>query len=506
MNDLCTKGAAELARMIASREVTSAEVVDAHLSRIAEVNPDLNAVTVTLADEARIAAAAVDRAVAAGAPLGPLAGVPFSIKENIDVAGSATTWGVAALAGQIASTDAPIVARFREAGAIPLARTNMPDFAFRWDTASGRAGRTRNPWDQTRTPGGSSGGEAAALASGMTPLGLGNDLGGSLRVPSQMCGTAALRPSRGRVADGAVTQPFPPSMAVQMTNSQGPMARHVSDLRMALGILSAPDPHARDPRWVPAPLQGPRVDGPIRVAVVRDPGGIGVDTHVRAGIDRAADWLADAGYEVIDAEPPQILEAAAAWADAIWADIGTIWPGMEPVAGADELEFVQACLAQGVFKPVDQGGSLRPGSACTSSARPGHGSSATTPSCSHRSAASARGSWVRTCPASDRSSRRCAWSCRSTSSDCLPAQCPSAPTTACPRAYSSSVPASGRICCWMRPRRSRTGLRSSRPSSREWRCLRRCRRRSADRSGGSRVAMRASSNWPAYRSAHSLGT
>ena len=233
MNELCTKGAMELAAMIASGKTTSAEVVDAHLARIEEVNPHLNAVTVTMADAARAAAAAVDEAAAAGAPLGPLAGVPFTVKENIDVAGSATTWGVAALAEQIASADAPMVARLRESGAIPIARTNLPDFAFRWHTASGRAGHTRNPWDPSRTPGGSSGGEAAALASGMTPLGLGNDLGGSLRLPSQMCGTTALRPSRGRVADGAVTEPSasPMAMAIQMTNCQGPMARRVADLR-----------------------------------------------------------------------------------------------------------------------------------------------------------------------------------------------------------------------------------------------------------------------------------
>lgn len=357
MNELCTKGAGELAGLIASGKVKSAEVVDAYLARIEEVNPALNAVTVTLADEARAAAAAVDRAVAAGASLGPLAGVPFTVKENIDVAGSATTWGVAALAKQIASTDAPMVARLREAGAIPLARTNLPDFAFRWDTVSGVAGRTRNPWDPTRTPGGSSGGEAAALASGMTPLGLGNDLGGSVRVPSQMCGTAALRPSRGRVANGAVTEPWPEPMVIQMTNCQGPMARRVADLRLALEIISAPD--ARDPRWVPAPLQWPAVDGPIRVAVVRNPAGAGIDSHVRAGIDRAAEWLADAGYEVVDAEPPQIAEVAAAWLDAIWADVGALWPvHMEPIAGRDEVEFVKACLAQGVFKPVDQAAQL----------------------------------------------------------------------------------------------------------------------------------------------------
>jgi amidase len=352
MNSLCTKGAVELARMIASGEVKSAEVVDAYLARIAEVNPAINAVTVTLADEARASAAAVDKAVAAGKPLGPLSGVPFSVKENIDVAGSATTWGIAALTNQIASADAPVVARLREAGAIPFARTNLPDFAFRWDTASGRAGRTRNPWDMTRTPGGSSGGEAAALASGMTPLGLGNDLGGSLRVPSHMCGTATMRPSRGRVANNAVTQPWPEPLSIQMTNSQGPMARRIADLRLALKIISAPD--ARDPRWAPAPLEGLPAKQPIRVAVVRNPAGTGIHPHVRAGIDRAAGWLSDAGYDVVDAEPPQILETAQTWFDAIWADVGALWPGMEPVAGQDESVFVKACLDQEIFKPVDQ--------------------------------------------------------------------------------------------------------------------------------------------------------
>jgi amidase len=356
MNELYSRGAGELAGMIVAGEVTSSEVVEAYLARIEEVNPDLNAVTITLAHEARVAAAEVDRARAKGSPLGPLAGVPFTVKENIDVVGSATTWGVAGLAEQVASTDAPMIARMREAGAIPLARTNLPDFAFRWDTTSGRAGHTNNPWDPTRTPGGSSGGEAVALATGMTPLGLGNDLGGSLRVPAQMCGIAAIKPTRGRVAEGAVTEPAVQPMAIQQTMCAGPMARRVADLRLALGILSAPD--ARDPRWVPAPLQGTPVGGPIRVAVVRDPLGAGTDPHVRAGIDRAADWLADAGYDIVDAEPPQIAEATQAWVDTIWADVATIWPGMEPVAGAGVLEFINALLAKGVFKPVDQAAQL----------------------------------------------------------------------------------------------------------------------------------------------------
>lgn len=356
MNELCTRGAGELAGMIASGAVSSSEVIEAHLARIEEVNPDLNAVTATLAEEAREAAAEVDRSVAAGEQVGALAGVPFTVKENIDVAGSATTWGVVAFAEQIAPTNAPTVARLREAGAIPLARTNLPDFAFRWHTESGRAGHTRNPWDANRTPGGSSGGEAVALATGMTPLGLGNDFGGSLRVPSQMCGTAALRPSRGRVAEGNATEPTVHPISIQLTMSAGPMARRVADLRLALGILSAPD--ARDPRWVPAPLDGPAIDGPVRVAVVRDPLGAGIDPQVRAGVDRAAGWLADAGYHVVDAEPPQIAEATEAWVEVMFADAGVTWPRMEPVAGNGLREFIEACFASGVGKPVDQAAQL----------------------------------------------------------------------------------------------------------------------------------------------------
>src|SRR5205085_8204502 len=133
-------------------------------------------------------------------------------------------------------------------------------------------------------------------------------------------------------------------------------ARRIADLRLALGIISAPD--ARDPRYVPAPLEGPALDGPVRVAVVRDPLGAGIDPHVRAGVDRAAGWMADAGYDVVVTEPPQIAEATAAWVDAMFADVGTIWPGMEPVAGSGVIEFINACTDKGVFRPVDQAAQL----------------------------------------------------------------------------------------------------------------------------------------------------
>lgn len=351
MHELCTRGARELAGMIASHEVLASEVIDAHLRRIAEVNPAVNAITTTLAEKARAAADRLDRSIAAGDEIGPLAGVPFTVKGNIDVAGSETTWGVKAFAEQVASADAPLVARMREAGAIPLARTNLPDFAFRWDTDSQLGGRTLNPWDLGRTPGGSSGGEAVALATGMTPLGFGNDLGGSLRIPSQFCGTSAIRPTRGRIPDAAVTAPDP-TLISQMANCQGPMARRVTDLRLALSLISASDP--RDPRWVPVPITEPGSGAGKRVALVRNPLGGGIDPQVAAGLERAAAWLADAGYDVVDLEPPQIADAMQAWVDALWADVGLRWPLMQPIVGSGAASFVEALLKNELVKYVDQ--------------------------------------------------------------------------------------------------------------------------------------------------------
>jgi amidase len=191
----------------------------------------------------------------------------------------------------------------------------------------------------------------------MTPLGLGNDLGGSMRVPAQMCGIASIRPSRGRVANHAVTQPWPEPLAIQRANCQGPMARHVADLRLALGIISAPD--ARDPRWVPVPWDATPSGQRLRVAVARNPAGAGVDPLVSAGLERAAGWLSDAGYDVVDAEPPRILDAAQAWFDTMATAVGVTWPMMEPVAGPDQRAFVTKCLEHGVFHPLEPGAELK---------------------------------------------------------------------------------------------------------------------------------------------------
>ena len=192
--------ASELAVAIRNRDCSSEEVVRAHLERIDAVNPRVNAVTMILAEEALNAARRADEQVASGAEPGPLHGVPFTVKENVDVVGTPTTSGVVMLGASMPQRDAPVVAHLRAAGAIPIGRTNLPEFGLRYHTDNDLHGATRNPWDESRTPGGSSGGEAAAIATGMSPFGVGNDMAGSLRYPAQCCGIASFRPGFGRVS------------------------------------------------------------------------------------------------------------------------------------------------------------------------------------------------------------------------------------------------------------------------------------------------------------------
>src|SRR3954469_10498700 len=216
MSEIWQLPATELAQRIARRQLSSVEVVDAHLARIDAVNPALNAVVRVLADEARAAAVKADQKLAAGETIGPLHGVPFTVKENIDMAGLPTTWGVHALAQAVVPVDAPVVERMRATGAIPIARTNLPDMALRVHTDSSLHGLTRNPWHPGRTAGGSSGGEAAALASGMSPIGLGNDIGGSPREPAQACGTPSLKPTTGVVPRASCIPPEDMMVSFQM--------------------------------------------------------------------------------------------------------------------------------------------------------------------------------------------------------------------------------------------------------------------------------------------------
>lgn len=335
---LFARGAGELAALIASGAVTAREVVDAHLSRIEEVNPGLNAVVRVLADEARAGADAADRAVADGGPLGPLHGVPFTVKENVDVAGLPTTDGVTALADNVASTDAPVVERLRAAGGLLVGRTNMPDFGLRIHTDSSLHGLTRNPWNAEVTAGGSSGGEGSAIASGMTPLGVGNDIGGSLRNPAHACGIASIKPTSGVVPDARSTEPLDGGLTNQLMHVNGVMARRVADVRLGLSVIAGQ--HRRDPGSLPVDLERAGATGPVRVALLPEPPGGDTDSGVAAVVRRTGDVLQAAGYEVEEVVPPQYEEAVETWGRWLMADVRVMRPMLEPVMGADGLRFL----------------------------------------------------------------------------------------------------------------------------------------------------------------------
>jgi amidase len=340
MTDLWRHSAIDLARMIAAREASSAEVVEAHLARIEAVNPKLNAIVRVLAEPARAAARAADAKVAAGAPLGPLHGVPITVKENIDMAGLPTTNGVVAMAEAVVLMDAPVVERMLAAGAIPIGRTNLPDMAMRVHTDSALHGLTRNPWARDRTAGGSSGGEGSAIASGMSPFGLGNDIGGSLRNPATACGIASIRPSSGRVAHASAGLNPERLLASQFMAVQGPMARRIADVRLGLQILSGS--HPRDPLSLDVPFAGAPEPGRIRVALVAAPPGGDIDPVVEAATRRAADVLADAGYDVAEVCPPRYEEALDVWRRVLMGDLAAVLDDMAPVMGADGRAFLMA--------------------------------------------------------------------------------------------------------------------------------------------------------------------
>ncbi|MCC7177384.1 MAG: amidase family protein [Acidobacteria bacterium] len=326
--------ATRMAQAIARREISSREAVEACLGRMAEVNTRLNAVTVDLGDEARGAADGADAAVARGDTLGALHGVPISIKENVDQAGCATTNGVVAFRDVIAREDSPVVANLKAAGAIVIGRTNTPAFSFRLDTENELRGRTFSPWSERHTPGGSSGGAAASVAAGITPIAHGNDIAGSIRYPAYCCGLVGLRPSFGRVPAFNPSATAERSMSSQLLSVQGPLARTVRDVRLALEAMARRD--ARDPWWVPAPLQGePR---PRQVAVVSDPedlAGARLHPTVADALHKAAGWLADAGYEIVEAKTPGFTRAMELWLAMQMPEIRQyLWPVIEQYGDA----------------------------------------------------------------------------------------------------------------------------------------------------------------------------
>jgi amidase len=342
--------ASSLAEAIREKRVSSEEVIRAHLERIEAVNPSVNAVTVVLQEDALRAARNADDRIASGEDIGPLHGVPITIKENMDLVGSATTHGIVGLKDSFPKTDAPVVAHLKQAGAIPIGRTNLPDFGVRYHTDNDLRGATRNPWDPGRTPGGSSGGEAAAIATGMSPLGVGGDMGGSLRYPSQCCGITAIKPSLGRVS--RITTrifPDPPLLYEQVASVNGPMARHVRDLRLALDVMSRPDPS--DPWWTPAPRLGADLPGPVRVALTVDPMGDGGSPAVEAGVRKAAEVLESAGYVIEEVDPPAIAEAGHTLEQIVDTEMDGYLPTMLPMMSRDGQTVLEGIMAVGGVTP-----------------------------------------------------------------------------------------------------------------------------------------------------------
>ncbi|MDV9186901.1 amidase [Streptomyces sp. SR27] len=332
--------AAAQAEAVRGGEVSAAELVESHLERVAEINPEVNAITQLLAEHAREAAGRTDRRRAAGEELGPLAGVPFTVKESTAVEGVPTTFGTPRFRDLVAPADAPPVARLRAAGAIPIGHSNLPTLILAgMHTRSELFGDTVNPWDRGRTPGGSSGGDAVAVATGMAALGLGNDSGGSVRVPAQFCGVTGLKPTTGRFpADHRIPGQGDPGPASQLLVTDGPFARSVGDLRLAYEVLSGADP--RDPRAVPVPAYGETLPGPVKVAVVADPGGHGVHPTLRAAVATAADALRDAGYDVREVDVPRLDEALDVYGRLTVTEFAPSWPVVRELLGEGGDRYV----------------------------------------------------------------------------------------------------------------------------------------------------------------------
>jgi amidase len=303
--------AADLAHGIRCRTISSREAVAACLARLDAVNPKINAVVVNLGQSALVEAEEADAAVARGETLGPLHGVPITIKINVDQIGQATSNGIVAFADVIATEDSPVVANLKKAGAIIAGRTNTPAFSSAWSTENDLHGRTLNPWSRNHTPGGSSGGASACVAAGITPIAHGNDIAGSVRYPAFCTGVVGLRPSFGRIPSFLPTAKVERALSGQLMSVQGPLARRVRDIRLALAAMAEEDP--RDPWWVPAPLQGPPLRRPIRVALSPDPACIGVHPTVAEAVKRAGTLLAAAGYAVAEIDPPDFAAIAKEW-------------------------------------------------------------------------------------------------------------------------------------------------------------------------------------------------
>src|SRR6266576_2151743 len=311
MHELNFLSVVSLAEQIRRKQLSPVELVESHLTRIQELNPRLNAFVQIDAEGARRQARAAEGAVRIGEKLGPLHGVPISIKSAIEVAGLRCESGSMLRAGIVASQDAPLVSRLRKAGAIILGLTNTPELLMAWETDNLLYGRTNSPWDLDRTPGGSSGGESAAIASGMSAGGVGSDGGGSIRVPAHFSGICGLKPTPGRIPS---TGHFPPSGGpFALLGVVGPMARTVADLKVLFEVIQGPDDG--DTFAAPVPLRWPTNDElrHLRIVYFEDDGRTPATAEIRNAVRTAAEALSRAGFQVEPFRPEGLEEARLLW-------------------------------------------------------------------------------------------------------------------------------------------------------------------------------------------------
>jgi Asp-tRNA(Asn)/Glu-tRNA(Gln) amidotransferase A subunit family amidase len=330
LSDLANGSTAGAARAVRRREISPAELLDAYVQRIESLNPSLNALILPRLEEARHEARVAEHAVYSGEELGPLHGVPFTVKEAIEVAGMPCTNGSRLFEGNVSSEDAVAVAHLREAGAILLGKTNVSEFLAHYDSVNLVYGATRNPHDRSRSAGGSSGGEGAAIAAAMPAFGVGSDAGGSIRIPASWDGVFGLKPGRGVVP---FTGHFPPDAGVsfQLMAAIGPMARFVEDLELVLSALAWPS--VRDPDVEAGTLRPAGPEKP-RVAVFEEDGLQPVAAACRQAVRRAAAALEDAGYEVVEERPPNQAEARQLYDVLLVTDLATL--AIPQVEGREE--------------------------------------------------------------------------------------------------------------------------------------------------------------------------
>jgi amidase len=330
--------AVEIAAGIRAKRFSCSQVMISTVERIHSLNPKLNAIVTDLTEAALATAAAADRALPTLAEPGPLFGVPVTIKVNIDQEGQATTNGLPGLANSIAPADSPVVRNLRSAGAIIVGRTNTPELSMRLTTVNPLHGRTWNPWHPDASPGGSSGGAGVAAAAGFGPIHHGNDIGGSLRFPAFANGVATLKPTQGRIPAFNPSATTERGALIQLTSVQGAIARTVADVRLATRVMAAGDP--RDPWWVPAPFEGEALEKPILIAVTRNSYGYPMHPAITELIDRAAIYLRDAGYEIVEVEPPSIMEPARGWFTVLLTELKATLEPLLQQYGSDEVRRI----------------------------------------------------------------------------------------------------------------------------------------------------------------------